>query len=389
MQIYSNPSYKRSFTSNTINISQAKLARMLALPVGDKVITIIPQFEYWFRFYDPVYGTIRKLKALVDDILDNNQIKVKYIKSENQDFVDCNKCKCKCQNWIDNYNSRKDRQKPMPTCNCILNPPDMSKYEGPTTLYIPIENLVGVVYVKSEKDKDCMKGETKVMLLGISAEMVKAIIIRMKFFDDSLPDAVKLVDVKVGGIYDIAYQDKDGTVYESRAKVVKIEEDDNHEQCRTGKGFVRECTGSDNIVYYCCNRNHDKEDFMQSPPVKNVRLIVDTSEEFTGRYETIMLDTIRDCTLVTEGTKEPSEPVDDICKCCKHKHDGCNKETCGYHEQPTHSCGDKCSCKKVYNFDNDNYKATLSKDKVHIDSKDNDPIDVTVDELIKFYLGID
>lgn len=387
-QIYSNPSYKRSFTSNTVDISQAKLDTILTLSVGDKSITIIPQFEYWFQFYDPVYGTIRNLKALVEDILDNNQIKVKYIKSENQDFVDCNKCKCKCQNWIDN--SKEDRQKPMPTCNCILNPPDMSKYEGPITLYIPIENLVNVVYVKSGEDKDPKKGETKVMLLGISAEMVKAIIIRMEFFDDSLPDAVKLIDVKVGGIYDIAYQDEDGTIYESRSKVVKIEEDDDHEQCKPGKGFVRECVGSDNSVYYCCDRSHSKEDFMQEPPVKKVRLIVDTSEDFIGRYEVIMLDTIRDCTLVTEAQDEPIEPtdpVDDICKCCKDKYDGCNKETCGHYYE--HVCGDNCSCKKVYNFDNDNYKATLSKDQVHIDSKDNEPIDVSVDELIKFYLGLE
>lgn len=382
-KIYSNPSHQRSFSS--VTLSDVKLSNMLTLHIGGKNITIVPGFEYKFYFYDEVYGTSRMLKALVLDII-NNKIKVKYIQSENEDLLNCNECRNKCGNWT--KLSLEKKQKPMPTCNCILNPPDMSKYEGPQTIFIPIENLMSVEYVKSEKDDDCKKGDVKVMLLGISTTMVKAIIIRMEFFDDNLPDAVKLVDMKVGGIYDIAYEDKDGTIYESRAKVVKIEQTDEHEQCKPGKGFVRECIGSDNSVYYCCDRSCRKDEFMQEPPVKKVRIIVDTSEDFAGRYETIMLDSIRDCTLVQESTDDPLPPIeDDICKCCKHKFEGCNKETCGHHI--VHECGDNCSCKKVYNFKDDNFTAVLSKDKVHIDSNGNDPMDVTVEDLIRFYLGLD
>ena len=220
----------------------------------------------------------------------------------------------------------------MPTCNCILNPPLNTDYDEPLVYFIPIANIIDIKYIGTQNDNKNKREDVHVMLLGISATMVKAIVLRLEFFDDAINDAVKYVEMKAGNIYDIAYEDKDGTIYESRAKVIRIEEDpDGCECCKPGKGFVRENVGGNNIIYTSCC--HHKNDFIQEPPVPLVKIIVDTSEDFSGRYETILLHEIRDCTLVSDesGNIPDIEPaVSDCCTNCAYKTDNCETNTCGH-----------------------------------------------------------
>ena len=261
----------------------------------------------------------------------------------------------------------KKNTAPMPTCNCVLNPPDVSKYNGPTTYFIPVANIMSINYVKFNPEVPKKpKGGTKVMLLGISATMVKAIIIHLEFFDDSIDNAVKYVDIQKDGIYNIAYEGHNGSMFEIYGKVHSINEVGGPPP--RPHGPVHENVGFNNSVFIDgCEDHHDKDDFMKEPPVKKVEIVIDSSSDFSGNYEVIMLDSIRDCTLV-----QAPEGVDDATGvvgpngCC----DNCDKV-----EKP-----------REYNYNNDT-KVVVTGDKVDIFVK-GQKSELDIDTLLKYYLAI-
>lgn len=384
-QIWSNPSFERGFLQT--NSFKSELVEYLSICMKNgncktRNISVFPGFEYTITFYDVVYATLRTVKALVTDVYED-QIKVKYVPDETTDTLNCNKCKNKC-------NKTNEKTPPMPTCNCVLNPPPVDKYKEPITYFIPLSNIVDIQYVMDCSRPNFRKGDVYVMLLGISATVVKSIIVRLEFFDDSIQDAIKLVELEAGGIYNITYEGEDGAIYESKAKVIKIEQDrDTDCKCKPGKGYIRENVGGGNIVYTCSS----KSDFMNNPPVKEVRIIVDTSEDFSGRYETILLHSIRDCTLIqAPDGSEPDVPeinpdIDPCCSCCENKTPDCTPKTCGcYHPVKDDT---KC-CTYNYHLKNDNTDctATVSGEKVTM-VVDGNEVTSSLEDLLKFYLGIE
>lgn len=293
--IWSNPSLQRSLIQPVVVKRELKDYLKLSLGgINNKEILIFTDMEYKVSFYDATYGVMKIVTGLVTNVYED-QIKIKCIDS-GKDMVDCNKCRNKntCEKAQKNHNLP-----PMPICNCILNPSDTSKYNDPVVYFIPLANIIDVAYIQNnvpDEPKKPKKG-VKVMILGISATIVKAIVIQLEIFDDNSEEAVKYVELQKGGIYDIAY-DLKGTIYESRIKVINIEECDNrhHDSCHDN--IVRENIGMHNSIYMDSYHHHDKTDFMKEPPVRKVKITVDTSETFDGNLEIIMLDSIRDCTLV-------------------------------------------------------------------------------------------
>lgn len=276
--------------------------------------------EYNIIFYDSKHGCIKSIIGLVTNVWED-QIKVK----------------CKTKNHMHNDHS----------CNCIFNEIDRSKYNDADIYFISILNILNVEYI-CKQDKLEKKG-TKVMLLGISASTIKAVIIRLEFFDDCLEDAIKVVDMKVGNIYNIAYEGRDHTIYESIAKLVSIEE--IHEtDSKPEFGFVRENIGFDNSIYNTMDSPKDK--FMSSPPMKKIKLVFDTSETFEGRYECIMLDSIRDCTLVKNTDNMEQETITN-----------------------------------VYNI-GDNKVSVSTNGNVDILSSSGENTSVNIEEILSFYLGV-
>lgn len=387
-QIWTNPSLERSFIQTAI--SKSELLEYLKLETTSngqtKTIMIFPGMEYNFIFFDATTGDLRSLTGLVTTVYPD-QIRIKY--TNKPSAIDCNSCKNPCEK----KNKISKAEPPMPTCNCVLNPPSTEKYDDPKIYFIPLANLVSVSYVKSnDQPENDKKGDTYVMLLGISATMVKAIIVRLEFFDDNIDEAVKLVEMAAGGIYDIAYEAKDGTIYESRVKVIKIEEDRDHYICKPGKGFVRENVGGDNIIYTsCCHDKHDKDDYMKEPPVPIVKIIVDTSEDFHGQFDTILLHTIRDCTLVQAPDGEGYIPEKPECCCdnCEYKTESCEPETCCHYIPPKKP---DCSCEcgnEVYTYTYDNkMKAIINGENVSLYIR-GEKTDVSLESLVKYYLGVD
>ena len=355
--------------SNTELIYCLKLIQKDRNTDVERTTLIFPQMEYDITFFDPTLSKMYCITALVDDVYED-QIKIKYLKDI---------CHKKDKDIANAYG--------MPNCSCVLNPPNLSKYEGPITLFIPITNIVNICYRFTHNDH--YKPEVRVMLLGISATTIKAIIIRMAFFEDCLEEAVKLVDLKAGNIYDLTYESNDGAIYESRVKVINIEECDCT-PCDPGKGFVREIVGSSNAVYTVSKHLLSKDEFMSSPPVKKIRIIVDTSESFTGRYEAIMLDSIRDCTLVFESDDDSGSCTDDdFCSCCEHKTDCCDIHHCGHYFPHIHHNHDHHMQTYVYKYDENGsrYKAIIQGDKVSI-TANNNTTDINLEDLVKYYIGV-
>lgn len=375
-QIWTNPSLQRSFKqidTGMVNeiISVLKVQTSNEENNKTSIMYIVPGMEYSVTFYDSSLGCLYSIAGLVEDVYED-QIKIKYIKNKEQKH---------------NSDHGNNKQKyPMPTCNCILNPPDISKYEGPSVVFIPIMNIVNISYEKMNNDKKPKDGGVRVMLLGISATTVKAIIIRLAFFEDNLEEAIKYVDLEVDNVYDLTYESRDGAIYESRVKVMKIEEiDPDEEPCKPGKGYVREHIGCHNSVYVnkCCS----KDDFMVAPPVKKVRIIVDTSETFTGRYEAIMLDSIRDCVLVYDANNDnaiDNNTNKNYCDCCNHKSHNCNPNSCGHYAP---SQNNSCNSTNTFVYKYDNCKAVVNGDKVTINIS-GQTSNIDLETVLKYYLGI-
>ena len=388
--IWTNPSLNRSFIG--VSNPKAELSEFLKCTIDDgsktlKTVCIFEGFEYYFEFYDANLGNKRSVTGLVMNVYEDKiKIKCSYNREDKKKkHIRCNECERK------DHCTNKNNE-PMPTCNCILNPPDRDKYEDPEIIFIPLSNLMSIKYISSDRINH--NREDRVMLLGISATVIKAIVLRLEFFDDQIKSSVRSIDMKIGGIYELTYERRH-SIFESTAKLVQIEDNrnlNNNNNCncgtvKPGRGFVRENIGSNNSICITPDHNHDKDNFMVEPPVEGISLVVDTSEDFSGRYETIELSALRNCVLVSEpdedsdtggtGDDNNTEEGNTGCGCCMNKTDGCNPPASG--------------TLPVYTYNYDAYgqecKATLVGDEAEI-VLNGEKSTVSLDELFKFYLGL-
>lgn len=412
-------------------VTESKLLSYLNLSLSNysntnkKQILVFNNMEYQITYYNPYLGSKQTVTGLVVGVWED-KIKIKYAEDKTVKVTrDCSTCtNLSCTKRTVEYNSSSTNSTSSNcTCNCIYNSSniDTSKYDDPQVFFIPVANILDISYSKNNSITSSTnntesdgEGEVHVMLLGISATTIKAIVVRLEFFDDNIEEAVKYVDLEVGGIYDLSYECiHKQTIYESRVKIVKIEEcennhehycccghhdieDDNYYQDhKPGRGFVRENVGFNNSVYIYHDCRNTKDDYMQAPPVRKIKITVDTSEAFEGRYETIMLDSIKDCRLIAnpDGSEPDYSQIPDEshCKNCEYKTDNCDPCDCIHclpippvRPRPGHGCGGG-----TYEYIYDNkYKATVSGEKVQIYAK-GETIDLDLDSLIKFYLGVD
>ena len=385
MSLWTNPSQERSaslisnVTSEISNYARIKISALVDPGYASREVIVFPGMEYIIKYYDTKLGVIKNLTGLVKAVYGKDEgvepcIWFKYKENSESCTVDCKSCNRAC--------SSKSNAKSIPICNCVLNPPRADKYTDPIVEYIPVQNLLDIRFTRenmSPTEEAKRERGTRVMILGISATTIQAIVIHLEFFDDCLEDAVKYVDLKVGNIYDVAYLSKrDDTIYEIRGKLESIQEFID-EPAKNGKGFVRETVGCDNSVI---TSKISKRDFMDAPPVKKIKLIFDTSEDFSGCYTTITLDSIRDCKFVSgDGAPEVDEDTaKTVCACCSHNNGTCKPSTCG-HFKPNKPKPEG----KYYMFGD--YKVLVDGDKIMVDSKDK-KFDLDMSEVLKFYLGI-
>jgi len=241
-------------------------------------------------------------------------------------------------------------------------------------------NILNVSYVTTHNPNFNKNGVVRVMLLGISATTVKAVVVKLAFFDDNYEEAAKLVDLKVGNVYEITYETDNGTIYTNSGKIVSIEELSEGVCCAP---YVRECVGFHNSVYN--SPTCSKDEFMNAPPARKIKITLDTSSDYSGMYESIMLSMIRDCNLITEGSEDTeNNETNDYCYSCIYKTENCDPNSCGHYIAS--DSGKCCCCNKTYSYENHN--VSITGDKVTITDKDGNATESTMDAILRNYLGL-
>lgn len=303
---------------------------------------IFPNNEYTITWLSE--NGIQKTTGLVTGISGtsgcNGTITMKVLANNgNDDAPDAEAEKCYCLNAYqkrsnDPYASARitEMKKKQDMTKCpVLQDKDTSKYRGPVTVVIPIANISGIDYDVSE-NYPCLppdqkpKGGTKIVILGISATTIRAVIVRLEFLEDDCPhddeDAVRVVDMEVGKRYHVTYMcdDPDRTIFEIEGTLTCIEETGrptdkpdnnmgtstgNHCNCIVRQGKTEQ-VGFNNSAY---GTTCKVEDFMNADPIENdVRFVFDTSEQFHSTEEVVWLSMLRNVEEIATGT--PDEPVD-------------------------------------------------------------------------------
>lgn len=294
-QIWTNPSAIKSQVITTgiksSLIECLKLSRSNPDTKKTAELIIFPNVEYKITYFSDETGEVCTITGLVEKVY-ADQIKVKQA--------------VQFKPKKDHYGEPIEEETPR---NCVINHLNNPRYTSPTTLFIPVANITSVSCICNTEDKKNNKEGLYIMLMGICATVVTAVIVRLAFIDDNRDEAIKYVNLEVGGVYDIAYEGNDGRIYENRAKVMQIEDNRNDFHSRPRRNYVRENmkehVGFNNAIYIDQTKN--KDDFMTGIPVRDIEIIVDTSEFFTGCYESISLSAIRDVTLVEEDNETDEE----------------------------------------------------------------------------------
>ena len=289
-----------------------------------KTVYIFEGYEYCFKFFDSESGCIRSITGMVESMTGDNS-------NPNGQYITV-----KC---FDTSSSETTSDadvsvtRGLPNCGCFFNKPDAGKYNTPITVDIPISSISDVSYVRGtpEPGKPPRKKGVKVVLLGISADIVRAVVINLKMIDDGCDcsDAVRDVNLKAGNIYTIAYySSRNKAMYEFDGKLISIKETDQLPSTDTVvRCPVCEQVGLGDSIYNssnCTCITNDKDEYLTSEPMdKDILLTFDISEDFSGEYATIMLSWIRDCKPIAEypdmddggntGTIDPDIPN---CECC-------------------------------------------------------------------------
>lgn len=319
-----------SFTtaeSNIVSHMELSLYKTVCNQQMKKSVYVFIGYEYKVQFYSNTSGQLETLTGIIDSISGSNSdsasqyFTLKYQQPNQNSTTSCNPLKTEG----------------MPNCGCVLNKVSTSKYSECVKTIIPISNIVEIEYVAGDNSNNpcCresdgeQKGVVKVVLLGISADIVKAVVINLKMLDDGSDTAVKDVDLKVGNTYTIVYySNKDKAIYEFDGKLTSINEVDTEAAANTiihcHKKHKEQIGFRDTFYETCCtdDTDTDTDDYLTSDPVKNdIQLVFDTSMDYNGAYETIMLSWIRDCTLINEAEEESNDTDDTStdmkdCNCC-------------------------------------------------------------------------
>ena len=171
--IWINQSTERSVIQPVLISAELEEFLKLTLDFNGKrdTISIFPGMEYIVTFYDATSDTKKTIRCLIENVF-GDQIKVKKQNPPALCLTCANRFTCSKYNGTSNT-------APMPTCNCVLNPPDVSGYEDPEVFFIPIQNIMNISYVITQPKP--AKGGTKVMIVGITASIVKAIVVNLSF----------------------------------------------------------------------------------------------------------------------------------------------------------------------------------------------------------------
>lgn len=236
--------------------------------------------------------------------------------------------------------------------NVLLN------YVSTVSVTIPVNYITSMeeyIFEEPEEPKEPVITEvTKVSILGISAEFIHSIVVRLRIFENGtdcdLVEAIP-VDMKVGSRYNVSFIDHDShAMYEIDGVLKAINIDQNFGDEDPNHGFVRhECKcnqhdmiGMNNVCYDPCDtEKYDMEHFFSLPKScpESVSFVFDTSQLNESTFDTVLLSDIRGVTLVEDvgdieitdsenpdngNTTTPPQLTYPCCgSCCGNTEEGC------------------------------------------------------------------
>lgn len=289
-----------------------------------KTVMVFPGYEYEITYRDDGSGQCHKVKGLVYSIsgygtnLSSQIITMKYKNKPPKPESGCD----------------KEITQGLPNCGCVLKKPNDNKYfDETTTVDIYVAYITDINYIGSGVRPEPPvppRKMVKVVLLGISADIIRAVVINLKMLEDDKKEAVRDVCMKTGGIYTVTYFNaKDRAIYEFNGKLISIKETDQVPDPANCIVRKTEHVGMADSIYEECEMCFTEVDsYLNSCCIKkDVLLTFDTSIDFSGEYESIMLSWIRDCKVIDEEPEvtppaDPDDPEsgDNKCDCC------CGKE---------------------------------------------------------------
>lgn len=256
-----------------------------------KTVYVFTDYEYTVTYYDVYTGSMRTITGLVSKIkgsatdVSSQYLTFKYIPE-----------KTTTENNETSFNRG-------PGCGCF-NKPNTDKYDSPEIIDISVGSITDISYVAGNPiNPEKPKKGVEVVLLGISAEFVRAVCINLKLIDDCSEDAIRDIYMKVGGIYNVAYFDPaEKAIFELEGKLLSISETNNNVLNDTIVRRTKEQCGLNNSIYNCNCPTTDKDDYINGDNIeKEVLLTFDCSGDFSGHYHTMKLSTIRDCKVISEA----------------------------------------------------------------------------------------
>lgn len=290
--------------------------------VGDtkmkKEIIILANSEYTITFYNPSTNSNHTVTGLVTNVYgegnSNQYLIFKYKTAKQSDFVTYT------------YSRR---------CGCYNDDPSNNTTVSEEKVEtIPIQNIYDIQYGSNNplycncnnEPENSSRGGYVTVLLGIDAEIVKAITVNLKLLDDQSDNAIHLIELKKDNVYELSYcSPKDGSIYEITGKLTELEAIETDNVIGGPEDFVHCCfqmppnenVGIAGSIYTSSGYQCDIDKFLsQSGPYKEVRLIFDTSTNNSGTYEIVALSWIRSIKDVTP-VGDPVRPGEsDCCNDC-------------------------------------------------------------------------
>ena len=189
----------------------------------------VPVYEgsmYRIQYYDPSIQTYRTVTGLVTGI------STEYIALAVTTVQDSAGNICLCSN--------RDK---------------LAGYLSNEVFYVPVQNISTIVvidpYNTSDSTTPTERTEQFVAILGISSQVIRAVIVRLTIFGDDVKHSVTSVDMEVGRNYHIVYG-RNNSVYEINGKLIKIEELPLNGSETLECGYVRpdnQVVGANNNIY--------------------------------------------------------------------------------------------------------------------------------------------
>lgn len=191
-------------------------------------------------------------------------------------------------------------------CLCT-NKDKLAGYVSSETYYVPVANISSILEIDPNKpNTPSERSKEFVAVLGISSTVVHAIIVRLKIFNDDIQHSMTNVDMEVGRSYHVVYA-KDNSIFEVDGKLIQIDVVTPNGTESLDYGYVRsdsmQIVGGGNNIYDPMSYYHSLPKY--NPDGDTIRLVFDTSKDFVGMRDCVMLRDIRNVIPLDAGTGQP------------------------------------------------------------------------------------